>query len=84
MRLSVDSTDPGHRAYRALPARVCPLVTLDGREVRNVITADDRLGYVLAYKLDAEGRPMLNAQRTQIVRQQLRGRVAIELVRRAG
>lgn len=84
MRLSINSADPGYRAYRALPARVCPLVTLDGHEVRNVITADDRLGYVLAHKLDASGQLVLNAKRTEIIRQQLRGKVAIELVRRAG
>lgn len=83
MRLSINRDDPGYRAYKALPANVAPKITLDGQEVGHVLTADTRLGYILACKLDAQGWPQLNARKTEILRQQLRGAVAIDLVRRA-
>lgn len=52
MRISADKTDPGYSPdYRHFK----PM--LDGVEVMNCITADEEDGMVLAYVLDARGKP---------------------------
>lgn len=79
MRLSVNQGDRGYRAYKALPKGVTPTVTVDGAEIRMVVTADDRLGYVLAVDVDGDGRAQINSRRDGVKRKQLRGRVVIEL-----
>lgn len=81
MRLSVNSGDPGYRAFKALPKRVKPYVTVGGAEVPMVITADDKAGYVLAVDTDEKGAARLNERRDGILRKQLRGQVRIELRR---
>lgn len=81
MRLSVNCNDPGFRAYKALPKRVKPFVNVDGVDVPKVITADDRLGYVLAFDADDKGAARLNARRDGFLRKQLWGSVSIELRR---
>lgn len=45
LRVSVDPDDPAYSAH-AFRARV----TLDGTEVRDVVTADEAAGYVLRYR----------------------------------
>ncbi len=82
MRLSVNSDDPGYAAYKALPQRVIPFVMVDGRDVPMVVTADDRLGYVLAMVCDRSGRAMINARGNGLLHKQLRGKVTIELRRK--
>lgn len=84
MRLSVEKDDPGYRAYRSLPRNVAPRVTVDGHEVSDVVTVDDRRGYVLAYQRDHVGYFAINSRRREIALKQIRGKVAIELVRGHG
>lgn len=83
MRLSTNPDDPGYFTFKALPKKVKPVVTVDGVEVKQCFTADDRLGYVLAADLDADGKSRLNARRDDVLRKQVRGDVRIELRRRA-
>src|SRR4051812_24171357 len=79
MRLSVYQDDRGYRAFKALPKGVTPAVTVDGATVPMVVTADDRLGYVLAIDVDSNGRAQLNSRRNGVKHKQMRGRVVIEL-----
>jgi hypothetical protein len=81
MRLSTNPADRGYRTYRALPAKVAPLVSLDGVELQDVVTADSVLGYVVRGRRDDAGSLLLNARCTAVQLEQLRGRVEIVLKR---
>lgn len=81
MRMSVNQGDRGYRAYKTLPKGVTPTVTVDGAEVRMVVTADDRLGYVLAIDVDGDGRAQINSRRDGVKHKQIHGDVQIELRR---
>lgn len=56
MRLSVDSNDPGNMLYGMMGSLGRQVrVFLGGKEVRDVITADDEEGFVLHFERDADG-----------------------------
>lgn len=76
MRLSTRPKDPGYAAFKAMPSRLIADVFLDGERIERVITADDRLGYVLASAgyLNAKGTDFLYKQHYGDVRIQLRPR----------
>lgn len=76
MRLSTKPKDPGYAAFKAIPERLVAEVFLDGERIERVITADDRLGYVLAScgYLNTKGTDFLYKQCYGDVRIQLRPR----------
>ena len=53
MRISVDKNDPG---YSPFAASSVDKVKLNGEVLRYVVTADDKLGIVVYYPLDDNGR----------------------------
>ncbi|WP_157266523.1 hypothetical protein [Azohydromonas aeria] len=75
MRLSVDPEDPdfldgcNHMGVR---------VFLDGTERSEVVTADEERGLLVRYVTDERGKLVLNAARTEPLRETLHGAVAIE------
>jgi hypothetical protein len=77
MRISTKPKDPGYAAFKAIPKRLVADVFLDGERIERVITADDRLGYVLA------SAGYLNTQGTDFLYKQLYGDVRIQLRPRA-
>jgi hypothetical protein len=74
MRLSAKKGDPGYTrsTYGAT-------VLLDGKEIKDVLTADEEAGYVVVYLRNSEGHFMLNDTRTEIVSKSLHGSVQINL-----
>jgi len=57
MRVSADSKDPG---YIEPGTRWNVKITLDGAEVRDVVTADSDEGFIVRHARDADGRLRLN------------------------
>jgi hypothetical protein len=74
VRVSIDRDDPGYVAN----ARKIK-VYLDGKLVRYVVTADEQRRIVIAFKTDADGCPMLNPARNEVMREELHGDVRIDL-----
>jgi len=79
MRISVRPKDRGYAAFKAIPKRLFADVFLGGALIDRVITADDRLGYVLAIRADDKGGCRLNAKGTQLLLKQHYGDVRIQL-----
>jgi hypothetical protein len=73
MRVSVDPKDPGYSPYAC---DAVEKVTLDGEVVKNVITADDKLGVVTYYPEDNRGRLLIDG--TEVVRINASGTVEIK------
>lgn len=48
MRISVEKGDRGYKTYKNLQGRGVK-VFLNGKEQKNVVTADEEIGYVKAY-----------------------------------
>lgn len=75
MRLS---TDPSDRAYHALANSGHVRVWLAGAERTNIVTADEEGRCAITYRLDANGRYVLNKERTEIARDHFHGDVRID------
>lgn len=74
MRYSVDEADQGYRNYtKARPCRVL----IDGVERKHVITADEDERKALVQVLDADGRPKLNDERTEVLTEWVYGAVCV-------
>lgn len=86
MRISVDKRDRGHQAFLDARAdRARPIVMLDGREVKHVVTADDESGEVVVEVTDERGRPvLLDRDQGTIARRTLSGSVRIVLAQQLG
>lgn len=78
MRISVDKDDPG--LINHLLARPV-IVHVDGIARDKVITADEEKGYIVRYKTDERGHPVINKERTAFERETLYGIVYIERIR---
>jgi len=74
MRASVRKGDPGYSA-----AAHKNKIFLDGGELLLCFTADEELGKVWVIVADAEGRAILNKQRTEPLEKCLEGDVRIVL-----
>lgn len=74
MRLSAKRGDPGYtrNVYGAI-------VLLDGKEIKDVLTADEEAGYVVVYLRNSEGHFILNDARTEVVSKTIHGVVQINL-----
>jgi hypothetical protein len=83
MRLSANPSDPGYRAYRALPRCIVPVVYLDGVELSKVVVVDTKRGCVVVEDTRGDGRRILNARGDAVLHRQLFGAVRIEFARRA-
>ncbi len=82
MRLSVDF-DPlgGHAELAILWAQgLTPMVFVDGKEVTNVVLADDEIGFVVVYQTDRNGNLKLNHDQDKIKTRIISGRVHFEMV----
>ena len=76
MRVSVDSEDAGYAKYMEIVAMgLAVKISLDGVEIDEVITADDKEGTVLRYKTDNSGLPIINGD--ELERETLHGDVLI-------
>lgn len=75
MRLSVDSDDPGYRAYQAGGRGA--VVFLGGVKLSHVLTADEEMGLAVVHKTDEAGNIVHCGGVIQ--RETLRGAVRIEL-----
>ncbi|MEB7923463.1 hypothetical protein [Atlantibacter hermannii] len=73
MRITVLDDDPGRKIN---PGRERYAVYLDGVEVKQVFTADDEKGEVIAAVPD--GRGYMTAENGEVKRQTLHGTVTIE------
>ena len=74
MRVSVDESDPGYVEW----ARHRPLrVLVDGIERSGVVTADEEQRMAVILRRDEAGRFVLNADRSEVVRDVIYGDVAI-------
>lgn len=59
MRISLDKTDPGYvKLAELLSDGYCIRVTIDGVEPRDVVTADEDEGIVIAQRYTAEDNPV--------------------------
>jgi hypothetical protein len=80
-RYSCLEDDPGYAAWRRLIREGSNVrVFFDGREI-DVITADSREGWVLVYRTDDEGKPLLNEAKDEILKERIYGHVRIEIAR---
>ncbi len=77
MRVSVDSNDPGYANYRGGGYRV----TLDGKEISHVVTADEEAGEVIRCCTDDSGN-LLPPLGDALQREKLRGVVVISKAQR--
>ena len=75
MRLSVDKNDPGYCTERG---RV--RVTLNGVEIRGVITADEERRMLVRYVRDVEGRLGLRPSGDGLLTETIAGDVRIEFL----
>lgn len=73
MRISIQKDDPGYCKYSTLV--LAWRVTLDGKDVRYVFTADEELGIVIVAKRNAEGGVMTSGD--EIETEELHGIVKI-------
>lgn len=81
MRISCERQDEGFPEYAAaLKARKLILITVDGVQQREVITADEEEGFILQYETDANGRLEVSDGNAVIKRSE--GAVKIEIVER--
>ena len=72
MRLSVRTDDKGFNPI----AHQCN-VRIDGELNMRVVTADEELGYALAYKEDEDGNLTVDPETHEIVTEEIRGKVEI-------
>lgn len=77
MRISADIYDSGYTNYIELGN---PIILLDGEDYSNkqVITADDSLGFITRYVTDIEGKLLLNNTREGILTETLYGEVILK------
>ena len=76
MRLSVRKQDPGFNPHLSMRAQVL----LDGTDVTDrCFTADEDAGKVWLFVKDENGKFVLNQDRTEVVEQELNGRVEIRI-----
>jgi len=54
-------------------------VFLDGEERTYVVEANEKERYIVRYRTDEQGKPMLDAARENIMTEKMRGDVRIEL-----
>ena len=74
MRVTVDRRDPAYD-----PEHRRAIVFLDGKRVERCITADDEAGLVVVHPVDDAGKIIIDREKDEAVRQELRGRVRIIL-----
>ena len=74
MRVSASPSDP-HYVGKGNLGRYT--VFLDGKEIGKVVSADDFLGEVIVYRVDLQGRAMMNAAGDDVLREVLHGEVRI-------
>ena len=77
MRISVDSTDAGHKNWRQRMAGHVH-VFLNGKAIKGAITADDDSGEVIIYARSPDGSVTVNHDLNEVMRETLRGEVRIE------
>jgi hypothetical protein len=59
MRISVKMTDPSYETYVAIKRSDLTIsITLDGKEVRDVMIADEEKGYIERFIRDEKGKPV--------------------------
>lgn len=74
MRISVKKDDPGYTPEMALRRFE---VLFNGVPLRHCVTADEGAGEAVVHDLDANGRPMLDRERRQVVTRTVRGHIVI-------
>lgn len=81
MQLSARPEYPGYRSFKRMPqaARSRIRVSCDGVELKQVVYADTKRGYALAYSQDSQGLVLLNARKDACLLVQHRGAIAIEV-----
>ena len=78
MRVSCSDKDPGYENYwRHRVNGKTPKVFLDGKEVKQCVTADEEEGYVLRNLLNDDGEAYLVAHTKEVARAEERGKVEI-------
>lgn len=77
MRVTCDRRDPAYA-----PEHRRAIVFLDGKRVERCITADDKEGMVIVHPVDDAGRLLVDREKQELVRQELRGRVRIVIPER--
>jgi hypothetical protein len=75
VRVSIDKTDSGFGAWVNMCHSGVVGVLFNGRQVHDVITADEELGYLLKFKLDEVGQPIAHGD--QWLTEELTGTVKI-------
>lgn len=74
MRLSVNKEDPGYH-----PRATMAKVILNGVEINSCFTADEELGEVHCFMKGPDNKFILNASRTELLKEVKRGKVEIIL-----
>ena len=80
MRVSVIETDPGHATFRAMGGFGRVAAFLDGKRLRDCVTADSKTGWATVYERDAEDNLVLDSKRNAVKLKRLRGRIEIRRV----
>lgn len=75
MRISVNTNDPGNANFNQIGL---VKVFLDGKEVENVITADEEQGFVIRVWLDENGKEFIDKATGTLQLENLHGVVTIE------
>ena len=77
MRISVDPADPGYVQGSSIYQ-----VYLDGRQLKDCVTADEERGNLICYKHE-NGKPVINKAGDEFVLETLQGKVEIAKLVRA-
>lgn len=82
MRISCDENDPGYHNWLKLrsDAGAWNKVLLDGKEIKDVITADDERGYVLRYVRSLTGNIRVDYGAKKAITEELHGKVEIVMI----
>lgn len=81
MRISSQSSDPGHKAFLAARRHGKVVVRVDGEVLADCVTADTKRGCAVVYERDADGVLELDRTKTRILMLQIHGQVEIAIER---
>lgn len=86
MRISADKNDIGHDNFAFLLSKARAekkkiIVYLDGKEIKECVTADEELGFVIYNVLDEKGLPQVDPTDSNCVWQErAKGKVELRLL----
>lgn len=76
-RYSCEHTDPGWSNYHRQRMKSVRIL-LDGKDVTEVITADEEQGYILRHKTDDNGHILINFDAQETLKEELHGKVKVK------